>query len=95
MTSSSAVATPPRTAEPPLRLVFSSLLRADFLVFLKHRRALVISMLLPFFVLVSTSGNNATDNFNGITTVTWASGSTLKLANAGNGTCTMKNGAAF
>ena len=60
MTSSTA----PRSA-PPLRLVFSSLLRADFLVFLKHRRALIISMLLPVFVLVSTSGNKATHKFGG------------------------------
>ena len=44
-------------AAPSLRLVFTSLLRADFLVFLKHRRALIISMVLPVFVLVSTSGN--------------------------------------
>ena len=50
---------------PPLRLVFSSLLRADFLVFLKHRRALIISMVLPIFVLVSTSGNKATVKFGG------------------------------
>jgi ABC-2 type transport system permease protein len=53
------------TAAPPLRLVFTSLLRADFLVFLKHRRALIISMLLPIFVLVSTSGSKATHNFGG------------------------------
>lgn len=52
-------------AGPPLRLVFKSLLRADFLVFLKHRRALIISMMLPVFVLVSTSGNKATDKFGG------------------------------
>jgi ABC-2 type transport system permease protein len=45
--------------------VFTSLLRADFLVFLKHRRALIISMLLPLFVLVSTSGNKATSKFGG------------------------------
>jgi ABC-2 type transport system permease protein len=48
-----------------LRLVFGSLLRADFLVFLKHRRALIISMLLPVFVLVSTTGNKATHKFGG------------------------------
>jgi ABC-2 type transport system permease protein len=53
------------TAAPPLRLVFTSLLRADFLVFLKHRRALIISMVLPIFVLVSTSGSKATHNFGG------------------------------
>src|ERR1700748_3025659 len=50
---------------PPLGLVFSSLLRADFLVFLKNRRALIIGMVLPFFVLLSTSGNKATDKFGG------------------------------
>lgn len=59
MTSSRA------TAAPPLRLVFTSLLRADFLVFLKHRRALIISMVLPIFVLVSTTGSKATHNFGG------------------------------
>jgi ABC-2 type transport system permease protein len=53
------------TAGPPLQLVLSSLLRADFVVFLKHRRALVISMLLPVFLLVSTSGIKATHNFGG------------------------------
>ncbi len=52
-------------AAPPLRLVFTSLLRADFLVFLKHRRALIISMVLPVFVLISTSGNKATHKFGG------------------------------
>src|ERR1700739_5013749 len=66
VTSSRTVATPQSTAaEPTLRLVFGSLLRADFLVFLKHRRALIISMLLPVFVLVSRSGNKATDKFGG------------------------------
>jgi ABC-2 type transport system permease protein len=66
VTSSSTAATPQgAAAAPSLRLVFSSLLRADFLVFLKHRRALIISMLLPVFVLVSTSGNKATDKFGG------------------------------
>ena len=59
MTSSIAPAT------PSLRLAFISLLRADFAVFLKHRRALVISMLLPLFVLVSTKGEKATHNFGG------------------------------
>ena len=52
-------------AAPSLRLVFTSLLRADFLVFLKHRRALIISMVLPVFVLISTSGNKATRKFGG------------------------------
>jgi ABC-2 type transport system permease protein len=66
VTSSRTVATPPGPpAGPPLRLVFRSLLRADFLVFLKHRRALIISMILPVFVLVSTSGSKATNKFGG------------------------------
>jgi ABC-2 type transport system permease protein len=52
-------------AAPPLRLVLTSLLRADFLVFLKHRRALIISMVLPLFVLLSTAGNKATNKFGG------------------------------
>jgi ABC-2 type transport system permease protein len=52
-------------AAPSLRLVLSSLLRADFQVFLKHRRALIISMVLPAFVLVSTTGNKATHKFGG------------------------------
>ncbi|MGO9974675.1 MAG: ABC transporter permease [Solirubrobacteraceae bacterium] len=53
------------TTAPPLQLIFTSLLRADFLVFMKHRRALIISTLLPLFLLVSTSSNKATDNFGG------------------------------
>ncbi|HEY7042047.1 MAG TPA: ABC transporter permease [Nocardioidaceae bacterium] len=54
------------TAGPPLGLVFRSLLRADFLVFLKHRRALIISMVLPVFVLLSTSTSKATQRFGGV-----------------------------
>ena len=66
MTSSTTTPTPQGTvAGPPLGLVFTSLLRADFLVFLKNRRALIIGMVLPFFVLISTSGNKATDKFGG------------------------------
>lgn len=53
------------SAAPPLQTVFAALLRADFIVFLKHRRALIISMLLPVFLLVSTSANKATDKFGG------------------------------
>ncbi|HSC04805.1 MAG TPA: ABC transporter permease [Solirubrobacteraceae bacterium] len=66
MTSYRTLAPSPTTVTgPPLRLVFGSLLRADFLVFLKHRRALITSMLLPLFVLVSTSGNKSTQKFGG------------------------------
>jgi ABC-2 type transport system permease protein len=42
------------------------LLRADFLVFLKHRRALVVSLLLPVFLLISTNANKATHRFGGV-----------------------------
>jgi ABC-2 type transport system permease protein len=52
-------------AAPSLRLIFASLFRADFHVFLKHRRALVISLLLPFFLLLSTNGDKATHKFGG------------------------------
>jgi ABC-2 type transport system permease protein len=48
-----------------LRIVLASLFRADFLVFLKHRRALVVSLLLPVFLLVSTNGSKATQKFGG------------------------------
>lgn len=50
---------------PELGVVFASLLRVDFLVFLKHRRALVISLLLPLFLLLSTNGNRAVSSFGG------------------------------
>jgi ABC-2 type transport system permease protein len=54
-----------RPAAPPLRIIFASLFRADFLVFLKHRRALVVSLLLPFFLLISTNSEKATHRFGG------------------------------
>ena len=45
----------PTTAAPTTRLILRSLLRADFIVFLKNRRSLVISIVLPYFILVSTN----------------------------------------
>lgn len=56
-------ANPP--AAPPLRDIFRSLFTADFYVFLKHRRALVVSMMLPIFLLVSTNSDKATHKFGG------------------------------
>jgi ABC-2 type transport system permease protein len=53
------------SAEPRLQTVFGALFRADALVFIKHRRAVIISMLLPLFLLVTTTGDKATDNFGG------------------------------
>jgi ABC-2 type transport system permease protein len=54
-----------RTTGPSLQLVLTSLLRADFAVFVKNRRALVISALLPLFLLLTTSGGKAVHNFGG------------------------------
>jgi ABC-2 type transport system permease protein len=54
-----------RPAGPSLRIVFASLFRADFLVFLKHRRALVVSLLLPVFLLVTTNSSKASHRFGG------------------------------
>lgn len=59
------MASPPPVVRPQLRIVFTSLLRADLVVFMKHRRALIISMLLPVFLLLSTTGNKATQSFGG------------------------------
>ncbi len=50
---------------PSLQLVITSLFRADFAAFLKHRRALIISMLLPIFLLISTNSSKATLKFGG------------------------------
>ena len=60
-------ANPP--AVPSLRDTFGSLFAADFHVFLKHRRALVVSTLLPTFLLVSTNSDRATHKFGGATFV--------------------------
>lgn len=40
-------------------------MRADFVVFVKNRRALIISALLPLFLLLTTSSSKATQNFGG------------------------------
>jgi ABC-2 type transport system permease protein len=50
---------------PPLQLVLSSLLRADFAVLIKSRRALLISVVLPILILVSTNSDKATHSFGG------------------------------
>ena len=50
---------------PPLQLVMSSLLRADFVVLLKNRRSLVISIILPAVILFSTNSSKATHSFGG------------------------------
>lgn len=51
---------PEPTSGPSLRLVFTSLLRADFTVLLKNRRALLLSVVLPVFLLaLGSSGRSA------------------------------------
>lgn len=47
------------------RLIFTSLLRADFIVLLKNRRSLVLSILLPYLILVSTKSAKGTANLGG------------------------------
>ncbi len=53
------------TTGPPLQLVMRSLLRADFAVLLKNRRALLISVALPILSLFSTNSSKATHSFGG------------------------------
>jgi len=50
---------------PPISLILTSLLRADFFVFLKNRRVLLLSTLLPVFLLVTTSSSKAVQHFGG------------------------------
>ena len=50
---------------PPLPLVMSSLLRADFAVLLKSRRSLLISVFLPMVILFSTNSSKAAHSFGG------------------------------
>jgi ABC-2 type transport system permease protein len=50
---------------PPIPLILTSLLRADFVVFLKNRRVLLASTLLPVFLLVTTSSSKAVQHFGG------------------------------
>jgi ABC-2 type transport system permease protein len=53
------------SATPNTRLIFTSLLRADFIIFLKNRRSLVLSILLPFLILESTNSTKGTANLGG------------------------------
>jgi ABC-2 type transport system permease protein len=57
--------TPSITATPNTRLIFTSLLRADFIVFLKNRRSLILSILLPYLILASTNSKQSTANLGG------------------------------
>jgi ABC-2 type transport system permease protein len=60
VTSAQSVTTAPNT-----RLIFASLLRADFTVFLKNRRSLILSILLPYVILVSTNSKKDTAHLGG------------------------------
>jgi ABC-2 type transport system permease protein len=53
------------TASPNARLIFTSLLRADFIVFVKNRRSLIMSILLPYLILVSTESKKGTAHLGG------------------------------
>jgi len=59
------VSSPRPSPAPPLQLVLTSLLRADFTVFLKNRRGLLLSMILPLFILITTNSSTSTHNFGG------------------------------
>jgi ABC-2 type transport system permease protein len=50
---------------PSIRTIFTALLQADFASFLKHRRALIVSLLLPFFILITTNRGGAVNRFGG------------------------------
>jgi ABC-2 type transport system permease protein len=53
------------TATPTIRVIFTSLARADFIVFLKNRRSLIMSILLPYLILQSTSSSSSTAHLGG------------------------------
>jgi len=53
------------TTAPNIRLILTSLLRADFIVLLKNRRSLVMSILLPYIILESTSSEKNTADLGG------------------------------
>jgi ABC-2 type transport system permease protein len=54
----------PATA-PSLRLVLTSLLRADFTVMLRNRRGLALSIVLPVFILFVTDSGHGAQSFGG------------------------------
>jgi ABC-2 type transport system permease protein len=53
------------TADPNLQLVLGSLLRADFIVVLKNRRSLVLSILLPVILLLITNSERGEARYGG------------------------------
>jgi ABC-2 type transport system permease protein len=59
------VNSPAPISRPSLRLAFSALLRADFAVLLKNRRALLLSILLPIIILALGSSSRAAQRVGG------------------------------
>ncbi len=51
---------------PSIGTVLSALLQADFAAFRKHRRSLIVSLLLPIFLLVITDRPRAAQTFDGV-----------------------------
>jgi ABC-2 type transport system permease protein len=52
-------------AKPDLQVILSSLLRADFMVLVKNRRALLLSTMLPLLFLVTTNSQKANGRLGG------------------------------
>jgi ABC-2 type transport system permease protein len=50
---------------PPITLALASLLRADFSIMVRNRRAVILSMALPIILLVATNSNRATGHLGG------------------------------
>jgi ABC-2 type transport system permease protein len=50
---------------PPIQLILTSLLRADFTVLVKNKRALIISIALPLILLITTNSAKGTDRLGG------------------------------
>jgi ABC-2 type transport system permease protein len=55
----------PVARRPPISLALRSLLRADFAVMLKNRRAVLLSLLLPVVLLLTTNSSRATAKLGG------------------------------
>lgn len=49
-----------------MQLMLASLLRADFTVLVKNRRALAISLLLPVILLITTNSSTSTSHLGGV-----------------------------
>ncbi|MFZ0768128.1 MAG: ABC transporter permease [Acidimicrobiales bacterium] len=58
------------SAAPSRRMIYGSLLRADWIIFLKNRRSLILSLLLPYLILQSTSSSASTAKLGGALFVT-------------------------